>query len=139
MWVTILPFESRSMSPRKALILLSLAVAAPACGHPVKRQLEGRWFGESVENFEQRELSAATGWARGVSFEFAGESLTVSVPAEEPRTAAYQVASVQRNDVRLSVQRPTGEKESVRFRLDDERSIRWMLDDHHAVVLRREE
>jgi hypothetical protein len=127
------------MSPRKALVLLSLAAAAPACGHPVKRQLEGRWFGESVENFDQRELPAATGWARGVSFEFAGENLTVSVPAEEPRTAPYQVASVQRNDVRLSVQRSTGEKESVRFRLDDERSIRWMLDEHHAVVLRREE
>jgi hypothetical protein len=127
------------MSPRKALVLLSLAAAAPACGHPVKRQLEGRWFGESVENFDQRELPAATGWARGVSFEFAGENLTVSVPAEEPRTAPYQVASVQRNDVRLAVQRSTGEKESVRFRLDDERSIRWMLDEHHAVVLRREE
>ena len=127
------------MSLKKALILLSLVAATPACGHPVKRQLEGRWFGESVENFEQRELPAATGWARGVSFEFAGESLTVSVPADEPRTAPYQVASVQRNDVRLSVQRPTGEKESVRFRLDDERSIRWMLDEHHAVVLRREE
>jgi hypothetical protein len=46
---------------------------------------------------------------------------------------------VQRNDVRLSVQRPTGQKDSVHFRLDDERSIRWMLDGHHAVVLRREE
>jgi hypothetical protein len=105
----------------------------------VKRQLEGRWFGDSVENFEQRELPAAVGWARGVSFEFAGENVTVSVPVEEPRTAPYQVASVQRNDVRLAVKRPTGETDSVRFRLDDERSIRWMLDDHHAVVLRREE
>jgi hypothetical protein len=127
------------MSLSKTLSLLVLALAAPACGHPVKRQLEGRWFGEAVENFEQRELSSATGWARGVSFEFAGETLTVSVPAEEPRTAPYQIASVQRNDVRLSIQRATGEKDSVRFRLDDERSMRWMLDDHHAVVLRREE
>ena len=127
------------MSLPKTLPLLMLAVSASACGHPVKRQLEGRWFGESVENFEQRQLPAATGWARGVSFEFAGETLTVSVPAEEPRTAPYQIASVQRNDVRLSVQRATGERDAVRFRLDDERSMRWMLDDHHAVVLRREE
>ena len=127
------------MSLQKALPLLVLAVTASACGHPVKRQLEGRWFGESVENFEQRELPAATGWARGVSFEFAGETLTVSVPAEEPRSAPYRIASVQRNDVRLSVQRTTGETDAVRFRLDDERSMRWMLDDHHAVVLRREE
>jgi hypothetical protein len=105
----------------------------------VARQLEGRWFGDAVENFEQRDLPAVTGWARGVSFEFAGENLTVSVPAEEPRTAPYQVASVQRNDVRLAIRRPTGEKDTMLLRLDDDRSIRWMLDDHHAVVLRREE
>jgi hypothetical protein len=118
---------------------VALLMATSGCGHPVRRQLEGRWFGESVENFEQRELPSVTAWARGVSFEFAGENITVSMPAEEPRSAPYQVASVQRNDVRLSVQRPTGQKDSVHFRLDDERSIRWMLDGHHAVVLRREE
>ena len=127
------------MSPRTTLPLLALALSMIGCGHPVRRQLEGRWFGESVENFEQRELSSATGWARGVSFEFAGENVTVSMPAEEPRSAPYQVASVQRNDVRLSVQRPTGQKDSLHLRLDDERNLRWMLDGHHAVVLRREE
>jgi hypothetical protein len=127
------------MSPRTTLLFLALAFTAVGCGHPVRRQLEGRWFGESVENFEQRELSAATGWARGVSFEFAGENVTVSMPAEEPRTAPYQVAGVQRNDVRLTVERSTGQKDSMRLRLDDERNIRWMLDEHHAIVLRREE
>lgn len=127
------------MSVSKTLPVVLLAVAASACGHPVKRQLEGRWFGESVENFEQRELPAATGWARGVSFEFAGDNMTVSVPAEEPRTAPYRIASVQRHDVRLAVTRATGENDAVRFRLDDERSMRWMLDEHHAIVLRREE
>lgn len=124
---------------RKIPFAVALLVAASGCGHPVRRQLEGRWFGEAVENFEQRELPAATAWARGVSFEFSGENITVSMPAEEPRSAPYQVASVQRNDVRLSVQRPTGQKDSVLLRLDDERNIRWMLDGHHAVVLRREE
>jgi hypothetical protein len=127
------------MSVSKALPLILLVVAAPACGHPVKRQLEGRWFGESVENFEQRELPPVVAWARGVSFEFAGNQLTVAVPAEEPRTAPFRIASVQRNDVRLAVTRTTGETDAVRLRLDDERSMRWMLDDHHAVVLRREE
>ena len=124
---------------RKTHLALVILVATIGCGHPVRRQLEGRWFGESVENFEQRELPAVTAWARGVSFEFAGENMTVSMPAEEPRSAPYQVASVQRNDVRLSVQRPTGQKDSLLLRLDDERNIRWMLDGHHAVVLRREE
>jgi hypothetical protein len=123
----------------RTLPFLLLAVSASGCGHPIKRQLEGRWFGEAVENFDQRDLPAATGWARGISFEFAGELLTVSVPAEEPRTAPYEIASVQRNDVRLAVQRPSGEKDSIRVRLDDERSMRWMLDEHHAIVLRRED
>ena len=127
------------MSLRNSVPLFALALSVLGCGHPVRRQLEGRWFGEAVENFETRELPSATGWARGVSFEFAGENITVSMPAEEPRTAPYQVASVQRNDVRLSVQRPTGQKDSLHLRLDDERNIRWMLDGHHAVVLRREE
>ncbi len=127
------------MSLRNTALLFALALSLVACGHPVRRQLEGRWFGDSVENFEQRDLPTATGWARGVSFEFAGENITVSMPAEEPRTAPYQVASVQRNDVRLSVERKTGQKDTMRLRLDDERAIRWMLDEHHAVVLRREE
>ena len=127
------------MTWRNLVPLAPLVLALTGCGHPVARQLEGRWFGDAVENFEQRELPAVTGWARGVSFEFAGENLTVSVPAEEPRTAPYQVASVQRNDVRLAIRRPTGEKDTMLLRLDDDRSIRWMLDDHHAVVLRREE
>jgi hypothetical protein len=124
---------------RRIPVAVALLIGTSGCGHPVRRQLEGRWFGDAVENFEQRELPAVTAWARGVSFEFAGENMTVSMPAEEPRSAPYQVASVQRNDVRLSVQRPTGQKDSVHLRLDDERNIRWMLDGHHAVVLRREE
>ena len=128
-------------SRRKAAFMTSL-VAAPClvgCGNPVQRQLEGRWLGDSVESFEQRELSRATGWAKGVSFEFSGSKLTVTIPAEEPRTAPYKVAVVHENDVRLSVQRPDGKIDPLNLRIDDERSVRWMLDGSHAVVLRRDE
>ena len=48
----------------------------------VKRKLEGRWLGESVENFDAKEMAAATGWARGLSLEFSGTHLTVAVPAD---------------------------------------------------------
>ena len=128
-------------SPEKAAILVSL-VAAPClvgCGNPVQRQLEGRWLGDSVESFEQRELSRATGWAKGVSFEFTGTKVTVTIPAEEPRTAPYQVAGVHESDVRLAVQRPDGKSDPLHLRIDDERSVRWMLDGTHAIVLRRDE
>jgi len=128
-------------SPEKAALLASL-VAAPCligCGNPVQRQLEGRWLGDSVESFEQRELSRATGWAKGVSFEFTGTKVTVTIPAEEPRTAPYQVAGVHDSDVRLAVLRPDGKSDPLHLRIDDERSVRWMLDGTHAVLLRRDE
>ena len=55
------------------------------CTHPAERALEGRWDGQSVENFDQESIAAASGWARGTSFEFEGNRLKVTVPAEEPR------------------------------------------------------
>src|SRR4051812_19857879 len=127
---------------RGTAALLTSLLASPCligCGNPVQRQLEGRWLGDSVESFEQRELSRATGWARGVSFEFMGSKLTVTIPAEEPRSAQYQVASVHASDVRLAVLRPDGKTDPLHLRIDDERSVRWMLDDSHSIVLRRDE
>lgn len=129
----------RSRNTFDSLLLAALALAAGGCGHPVQRQLEGRWFGEGVENFEQRELSRATGWAKGVSFEFSGPKITVAIPAEEPRTAPYKVGMVHGNDVRLAIQRPDGKTDALKLRIDDDRNVRWMLDDVHAVVLRRED
>lgn len=124
---------------RDSLGLALVVLAATGCGHPVQRQLEGRWFGEAVENFEQRELSRVTGWAKGVSFEFSGPKFTVAIPAEEPRSAPYKVAMVHGNDVRLAIQRPDGATDTLKLRIDDERNVRWMLDDVHSIVLRREE
>jgi len=119
------------------LIALS-ALILSACGNPVQRKLEGRWLGESVENFDQKDVAAATGWARGLSLEFSGAHLTVAVPAEEPRSGKYKVASVRENDVELAVTRADGVVDTASFKLDDERSLRFMVGDNRAVVLRRE-
>lgn len=108
------------------------------CGHPVQRSLEGRWLGDTVENFQDTQLAAATGWARGLSFEFAGSTVTVAVPAEEPRSGKYQVSSVHESDVRLAFSGKDGKTTTALFKLDNDRSIRWMLGDGRAVVLRRD-
>jgi len=126
---------------RKFPGFFALALAASGlagCGHPLTRKLEGRWFGSGVESFEQRELPAAVGWAKGVSFEFSGDRITVAIPAEEPRTAPYRIASVHGSDVKLTVTRPDGKADPLALRMDDDQSMRWMLDDVHSVVLRRE-
>ena len=108
------------------------------CGHPLERKLEGRWLGQNVENFDHREMAAATGWAKGLLFEFAGSSLTVSIPAEEPRSGRYHVASVHHNDVRLTVERKDQRPDTVVLKIDDEQSLRWMLGEGRSVVLRKE-
>jgi hypothetical protein len=126
---------------RKFPVFLVVALAAAGstgCGHPLTRKLEGRWFGSGVESFEQRELPAAVGWAKGVSFEFSGDKITVAIPAEEPRTAPYRIASVHGSDVKLTVTRPDGKADPLALRMDDDASMRWMLDDVHSVVLKRE-
>jgi len=119
------------------LFLLMLAIST-GCGHPVQRSLEGRWLGEAVENFQDSQLAAATGWARGLSFEFAGSSVTVAVPAEEARTGRYQVSSVHESDVRLAFTTKDGKSSTALFKLDNNHSIRWMLGQGRSVVLRRD-
>ncbi len=120
--------------------LLSLlpAILLTACGHPLERKLEGRWLGQGVENFDDKDIAAATGWAKGLLFEFAGSSLTVSIPAEEPRTAHYRVASAYHNDVKIAVERKDGKSDTLALKLDDEQSLRWVLGENRSVVLRRD-
>ena len=131
--------------PRNSLKISSLvlvlggALLLAGCGNPVQRKLEGRWLGESVENFDAKDVAAATGWARGLSLEFSGARLTVAVPAEEPRTGKYKVASVHENDVELAVTRLDGAVDSASLKLDDERSLRFMIGETRAIVLRREQ
>jgi hypothetical protein len=138
-----MPTDSRrSLKPSKgALVGLMLLLAAPGtgCGHPVQNKLEGRWLGDSVENFDDDAVASATGWAKGASMEFAGSTVTVTIPAEEPRSGKYKVVSVHEGDVELAISRRDGSVDKVRFKLDDERSMRWVLDDGRAVVLRREQ
>jgi hypothetical protein len=120
------------------LTVLPMLAISTGCGHPVQRSLEGRWLGEAVENFQDSQLAAATGWARGLSFEFAGSNVTVAVPAEEPRTGRYQVSSVHESDVRLSITTKEGKATTALFKLDSDHSMRWMLGQGRSVVLRRD-
>jgi hypothetical protein len=121
------------------LPVLPILAISTGCGHPVQRSLEGRWLGDSVENFQDSQLPAATGWARGLSFEFSGSSVTVAVPAEEARSGRYQVSSVHESDVRLAITSQDGKQTTnAAFKLDNDHSMRWMLGQGRAVVLRRD-
>lgn len=129
-----------SGSGLKAWCVLGWFVAVTsmtACGHPVERRLQGRWVGESVENVDGPALAAVTGWARGASFEFADDSMKVTITGEEPRTGKYEVQSFHDAKTVLAVTRPTGQKDRVELKLDDEHAMRWLLPEGRSIVMRR--
>jgi hypothetical protein len=94
-------------------------------------------MGESVENVAPSFLAAATGWVKGASFEFAGERLTVIIPAEEPRSGTYTVASVRDDRVVLQAKRNDGTLDPVELRMQDEHSLQWLLPNGGLVRFRK--
>lgn len=132
------------MTPRTktASLLTRLAITGllnNGCGHPIQRALEGRWFGENVENFDPADLASATGWARGTSLEFSGASVTVAIPAEDPRKGRYDVESAHDGDVVLAFRDQKGAVSRARFTLDGDHFLKWHIDDRRSVVMRREQ
>jgi hypothetical protein len=119
--------------------VLGVLVATTGCGHPAQRALEGRWFGESVENFDPADVAAATGWARGASMEFSGGSITVAIPAEDPRKGKYDVESAHESTLVLAVRDDKGAVQRTRLSLDGDRYLKWHVDERRSVVLRREQ
>jgi len=122
----------------RAVRFAPLLLLAAGCGHPVQRQLEGTWHGEAVENFDDRDLARATGWAKSLRFSFSGSSMTVAIAAEDERKGKYRVKSAHNSDVVLAITRPDGVEDVTRLKLDDDHAIRWMVGESRAVVLRRE-
>lgn len=107
------------------------------CSHPAEKALEGEWYGQSVENFDEEEVAAATGWARGTSFVFKGNHVKVTVPAEKPRSGVFRLAAILDRQVSLVVLDSHGEESELELIVDDAESLRWVLGEGRSVVLRR--
>ncbi len=120
------------------LLVLAVLPCATACGNPTQRLLEGRWLGDSVENVDDDQSPAATGWAKGTSFEFAGSTLTVAIPAEEPRSGTYRVSKMDDREVHLAVLDAEGEQSEMQLIVDDEKHMRWVLGEGRSLVMRRQ-
>ena len=85
------------MRPHLTLFAAILVVPAlTGCKQSVKQRLQGRWVGEQAINFPANQTRSAGGWARGASFEFQGNRVTVSIPAESPRQGTFKVTGVFR-------------------------------------------
>jgi len=125
-------------SVRCTVVLLAwLSLLSIGCSHPAERALEGRWRGTAVENFDDAEMAAATGWARGTELSFRGRRVTIAVPAEEPRTGSYSLQGIEDRKVTLSVLGADGEQSSMQVIVDDEQTLRWVLSEGRTVLMKR--
>lgn len=112
-----------------------LVLVASGCERTPKDKLQGRWLGESVENVPLAQLAKATGWVKGTALEFAGNRVTVTIPAESPRTGSFKVTKVDGDAVTLSFQRPEGGHDEARFRFASDGTLRWALANGPEIVL----
>jgi hypothetical protein len=90
-----------------------------------------------VDGVEPGLLGPATGWAKGTSFEFAGDRITVAIPTEEPRTGTYTISSVREGRIALAVKRADGTMDQLDLAFDDEHNLRWKLPQGAALLMHR--
>ena len=120
-----------------AILLMLLSTALVGCKKTPKQQLQGKWVGERVENFDSAQAQRASGWASGASFEFRGARVTVTIPAETPRSGTFKIAKADQNQLLLTFLRPHGAQDRVAFQLDGDKRMRWMLGDGRSILLRK--
>ena len=120
-------------------VALPLAVLALAgCEKTPRDKLQGRWLGDSVENVPASQVGKATGWVKGTSLEFAGNKVTITIPAEAPRTGSFKIAKVEGDRVLVSFAREEGGHDEAELHFAKDKSLRWVLANGPEVVLRRE-
>jgi hypothetical protein len=78
-----------------------------------------------------------TGWVKGTALEFSGSKVTVTIPAESPRTGQFKVARVEGDRVTVSFVREEGGRDEAGFRFVGEDTLRWDIGQGREVVLQR--
>lgn len=117
---------------------LALAITLPAaagCAKSPRDRLQGRWLGESLENAPAAELTKATGWVKGTAIEFAGNKVTVTIPAEAPRSGTFKVARAEGDRLTVSFLREEGGRDDAEFQLVGDGTLRWQIGAGREVVL----
>jgi hypothetical protein len=117
---------------------LALAITLPAaagCEKSPKDRLQGRWLGESIENVPAAQVQKATGWVKGTAIEFQGNKVTVTIPAETPRSGTFKVARVEGETVVVSFLREEGTRDEAEMQLVGDHTLRWRAGEGREIVL----
>jgi hypothetical protein len=126
------------MRSRSRFTALALAITLPAaagCEKSPKDRLQGRWLGESIENVPAGQLQKATGWVKGTAVEFQGNKVTVTIPAETPRTGTFKVARSEGDTLVVSFLRDEGGHDEAEMQLVGDQTLRWRVGAGREIVM----
>lgn len=118
------------------LLAIALPLCLNACSKDPKARLQGKWEGQGVNNVEGPQKLEATAWAQGVRFEFDKSKMTVTVPAEKPRTGDFDIEDADKDKLTIRVAREAGGTDSASFSFDDDKLL-WAVGDGREVVMAR--
>ncbi|MBI5532615.1 MAG: hypothetical protein HY898_07870 [Deltaproteobacteria bacterium] len=123
---------------RKSPVFLALALplCLVACSKSPKDRLQGKWLGDSINNAEPEQTADVTAWVKGTSLEFKGERMTVTIPAEQPRSGEFKVAKVDGKKVVLAVNREGG-ADSTTLVFADDGSLQWDVGEGRFITMTR--
>lgn len=111
-------------------------VALMGCNKSPRDRLQGKWVGESVGPIHASQRGEAETWARNTRLEFAGNKVTVSVPAESPRSGTFKVARVDEREMDLVFKRPEGGEDKTRVRMNEDGKMVWVMGSTELVMHR---
>src|SRR4051812_8167100 len=129
-----------------SLLFVSVSMAV-GCGRSPADKLAGKWVGDRIDNVSADDVARATGWVKGTSFEFAGDKVTVTIPAESARKGTFKVAKADGDKMTLAITRtddvtkaPSTESATpdlAALTMLDPKTIRWDIGDSREIVLVR--
>lgn len=120
---------------RTALALAITLPAAAGCEKSPKDRLQGRWLGDSVDNVPAAQMQKATGWVKGTAIEFQGNKVTVTIPAETPRTGSFKVAKTEGDALLVSFLREEGGHDEAEMELVGDQTLRWRIGTGREIVM----
>jgi len=108
------------------------------CGKNPEERLAGKWVGDRIDNVSADQVAQATGWVKGTTFEFSGDKLTVSIPAESPRKGTFKVSRVDGDRMVVSIARPNSPTyDETTLTMRGDKSMSWDIGQGREVLLVR--
>ncbi len=124
---------------RKFVLVLALALslATVGCSKSPKDRLQGKWLGDSISNISPEQGAEVSAWVKGTSLEFTGERMTVTIPAEQPRSGEFKVTKAEGKQLTVAVSREGGADSALLVLNDEGTSLQWDVGEGRQITMTR--